>query len=256
MLKSPYMFTIAVVASLLAAPAFAQDATAGKKTFKKCVACHAIGEGAKNKVGPVLTDVIGRQAGTGEGYQYGKDMVLAGEKGLLWTQELLAEYLEDPKQFLRDYLEDSGANSKMSFKLKDDKERADVAAYLASQGPDADASTQPTADQAQVDEAEAETPEMSVEDVIAAQEFSEAYLTDPKNIEAGKEFWYAQCTHCHGFKAYPGKAPKLKPAKYKPEFVFKRVYKGFRKMPAWRDTYTVEEIRQIVSYVKAAEFSP
>ena len=87
-------------------------------------------------------------------------------------------------------------------------------------------------------------------------EFTEAYLNDPANFEQGKELWFEQCTHCHGFKAYPGKAPKLKPARYTPEFVYKRVSKGFKKMPAWEEVYEVEEIMALVAYVKNKSFSP
>jgi mono/diheme cytochrome c family protein len=95
-----------------------------------------------------------------------------------------------------------------------------------------------------------------VEEVIADQVFTAEFLEDPANFEAGKEIWFAQCTHCHGYKAYPGKAPKLKPRKYKPTFVFKRVYKGFKKMPAWSDVFTIDEIRQVVAYVKGQGFAP
>ena len=57
--------------------------------------------------------------------------------------------------------------------------------------------------------------------------FTEAYLSDEANIVAGGEIWADQCRHCHGAKAYPGKAPKLKPARYKPNFVYRRVTDGF-----------------------------
>ena len=253
MLRSLSILPIFTAMTLAVLPANAQDAAAGEKTFKKCVACHDIGADAKNKVGPALTGVIGRAAGTFAGFRYGNDMVAAGEKGLIWTEQTLAEYLEDPKQFLRDYLDDSGASTKMSFKLKDETARADVAAFLATQDGAANA---PAASDTASEVAKVEEPAMSVEEVVAAQEFSEAFLSDPANVDAGKEIWFAQCTHCHGFKAYPGKAPKLKPAKYKPTFVFKRVYKGFKKMPAWKDTYSIDEIRQIVAYVKSPGFSP
>lgn len=253
MLRSLSISSIFAVVTLAVFPAYAQDVAAGEKTFKKCVACHDIGADAKNKVGPALTGVIGRTAGTYAGFKYGSDLVAAGEKGLVWTEEKLAEYLEDPKQFLRDYLGDTGASTKMSFKLKEETARADVAAFLAAQH---EATNAPAPSDTAGEVTKVEEPAMSVEDVIAAQEFSEAFLSDPANVEAGKEIWFAQCTHCHGFKAYPGKAPKLKPAKYKPTFVFKRVYKGFKKMPAWKDTYSVDEIRQIVAYVKSPEFSP
>ena len=65
-----------------------------------------------------------------------------------------------------------------------------------------------------------------------------------------------QCRHCHGRSAYPGKAPKLKPRKYTPEFVFDRVTNGFRKMPAWKEVYSADERRAIVAYVLSREFSP
>ncbi len=53
--------------------AFSQegDPVAGESVFKSCTACHQIGEGAKNRVGPVLNVVVGREAGTFEGYKYG-----------------------------------------------------------------------------------------------------------------------------------------------------------------------------------------
>tara|TARA_R110002072_G_scaffold6212_1_gene37089 strand:+ start:1786 stop:2559 length:774 start_codon:yes stop_codon:yes gene_type:complete len=257
MLKSLSIISVILTAVALIPPALAQDIEAGEKTFKKCVACHAVGPDAKNKAGPILTGVVGRQAGTVEGYRYGKDLVTAGEKGLIWTQDMLASYIEDPKQFLRDYLEDSKAKAKMAFKLKGEKDRADVAAYLATQSlAGTDDPSAETETETETEEVAAIEPAMTIEEVIAAQEFTEAFLADPANFEAGKEIWFAQCTHCHGFKAYPGKAPKLKPAKYKPTFVFKRVYKGFKKMPAWNEVYSVEEIRQIVAYVKSPGFSP
>ena len=86
--------------------------------------------------------------------------------------------------------------------------------------------------------------------------FTEAYLTDEANVAPGGEIWAAQCRHCHGAKAYPGKAPKLKPAKYEPDFVYRRVTDGFRKMPAWKDEYTDDERMKIVAYIMSPSFSP
>ncbi|MEM7425545.1 MAG: cytochrome c [Pseudomonadota bacterium] len=87
-------------------------------------------------------------------------------------------------------------------------------------------------------------------------EFTEAYLNDEKAQALGMELWADQCRHCHGAKAYPGKAPKLKPRKYKPGFVFRRITKGFRKMPGWRDVYSFEERKALVAYIKSRKFSP
>ena len=86
--------------------------------------------------------------------------------------------------------------------------------------------------------------------------FTKATLEDPKNIATGKEIWIEQCGLCHGAKSYPGKAPKLKPRRYKPDFVFRRVTKGFRKMPAWQDVYTRDERIAIVAYIMSKDFSP
>ncbi len=244
------MKSMSLIAALFvfatAGAGLAQDAEAGKSVFRKCMSCHQVGPDAKNKVGPALTDVVGRAAGTVKGFKYGKSLVAAGEKGLVWSQETLAAYLEDPSKYLQAYLGDPKARSSMSFKLTKEADRLDVAAYLATVGASDTA--------AAVVEPAVET--RSVEEVIAEQEFPEEFMNDPANFAAGKELWFGQCTHCHGFKAYPGKAPKLKPAKYKPEFVFKRVYKGFKKMPAWNEVFTVDEIRQIVAYVKGPGFAP
>ena len=100
---------------------------AGAKIFKKCAACHKVGEGAKNATGPMLNGILGRAAGTVEGFKYSKAMADAGEGGLVWSDENLHAYLSDPKGFVK--------RNKMSFaglKSKDDIDA--VIAYLESAG--------------------------------------------------------------------------------------------------------------------------
>lgn len=110
--------------------ATAQDVTAGEKLFAKCRACHAVGEGAKNKVGPVLDGLFGRSAGTVEGYKYSPAMITAGEEGLVWKADTLKAYLADPKGFVK--------GNKMTFAgLKKDDEQANLIAYLATFSPGA-----------------------------------------------------------------------------------------------------------------------
>ncbi len=87
-------------------------------------------------------------------------------------------------------------------------------------------------------------------------EFTEAYLNDPVIIAAGEAIWAEQCRSCHGRASYPGKAPKLKPRRYTPEFVFDRVTDGFRKMPARIDVYDWAERKSVAAYVKSRRFSP
>lgn len=121
------------ILALGATAAFADgDAEEGEKTFKKCKACHKIGEGAKNGTGPLLNNVVGRVAGTVDGFKYSPSLVAAGEAGLIWSEETIAAYIEDPKGYLQTYLDDAAAKSKMTFKLKKESDRADVAAYVAT----------------------------------------------------------------------------------------------------------------------------
>ena len=86
--------------------------------------------------------------------------------------------------------------------------------------------------------------------------FTEDFLNAEENIAAGETMWAEQCRHCHGKYAYPGKAPKLKPYQYEPEFVYRRVTDGFRRMPSWKDTYSDLERMQITAYVLSDGFSP
>jgi len=106
------------------APAVADgDVTQGASVFKKCGACHSVGNGATNKTGPVLNGVIGRIAGTFEGYNYSQAMRDAGIGGIVWTEEKLAVYLTNPKELVK--------GNKMSFPgLKKDDEIQNVIAYL------------------------------------------------------------------------------------------------------------------------------
>ncbi len=83
-----------------------------------------------------------------------------------------------------------------------------------------------------------------------------ATLKDAAVIAKGEKIWQEQCTHCHGAKAYPGKAPKLTPRTYKPEFVWDRIYNGFRGMPPWKDVYEPNEVLAVVAYVLSDDFFP
>ncbi|WP_170425915.1 c-type cytochrome [Ruegeria arenilitoris] len=125
------------IVGLLALPAHAEgDAEAGKKTFNKCKSCHMIADPEGEvivkggKTGPNLYGIAGRTAGTVEGFKYGDSIVAAGENGLVWDEETFVSYAQDPKAFLKDYLGETSAKSKMTFKLK--KGAEDVYAYIVS----------------------------------------------------------------------------------------------------------------------------
>jgi len=104
--------------------------------------------------------------------------------------------------------------------------------------------------------AAAALPDYAVNQVEEAPEFDEAFLASGEAIGEGETLWAAQCRHCHGSSAYPGKAPKLTPASYTPDYVFDRVTNGFKKMPAWKSVFTLDERVGIVAYVLSEEFSP
>jgi len=135
MLKSGLKAAVVVAGMVGASTAFADghsggDAAAGEKVFKKCMACHQVGPDAKAKVGPPLTGVVGRKAGSVEGFEYGKSMAAAGEAGLVWTEEELFAFLKHPRNYLREKLDDKKAKTQMSRKLKKDEDRANIIAYL------------------------------------------------------------------------------------------------------------------------------
>lgn len=75
-------------------PVLAQDAALGEKVFNKCRACHQIGEGAKTLVGPPLNGIVGRKAGSIEGYSYSD---ANKNSGITWDEATLTEYLKNPR---------------------------------------------------------------------------------------------------------------------------------------------------------------
>ena len=98
---------------------------AGEKVFKKCTACHKVGEGAKNGVGPMLNGIVGRAAGGVEGFRYSNALSDMAATGLVWDAEALHAFLENPKAYLK--------GTKMSFAgLKDEEDRDAVVAYLST----------------------------------------------------------------------------------------------------------------------------
>lgn len=102
------------------------DAAAGADVFKKCRACHEVGASATNKVGPILNGLFGRKSGTIAGFAYSDANIEAGAKGLVWTEETFAKYIEDPRGFM--------PGNKMAFVgVKDAEDRVDLIAYLKTQ---------------------------------------------------------------------------------------------------------------------------
>jgi cytochrome c len=127
--KKPMKTTLTIAALAVAATiqtAQAQDAAAGEQSFRKCSPCHAIGEGAKNKVGPELNGLDGRHSGSAPGYHYSD----ANKKsGIVWGEETFEKYIKNPRGDI--------PGTKMIFPgIKNEKEIGNLWAYLKQFGPD------------------------------------------------------------------------------------------------------------------------
>jgi cytochrome c len=110
--------------ALFAVPgiAAAQDLAAGEASFRKCQACHAVGVGAKNKLGPELNGLVGRQAGSTEGYQYSPAVKNAG---FAWDLTSFNAFIANPRGKI--------PGNKMVFAgIKDETEIANLWAYLSN----------------------------------------------------------------------------------------------------------------------------
>jgi cytochrome c len=132
---------LAATMVLLSAPAFAEgDAANGEALFnRQCSTCHVVeneaGEilaGRAAHVGPNLYGVVGRTPGTYPEFEYGDSMVAYGATGVVWGEENLLAYVQDPTDFLRTALDDRRARGKMAFQLRDPQDAADVYAFLAT----------------------------------------------------------------------------------------------------------------------------
>jgi cytochrome c len=124
MIKLTLSALIALTSLTLAASgALAQDIdlAAGKSSFNKCLACHAIGEGAKNKVGPELNGLDGRKSGTAPDYNYSD---ANKNSGITWNEAQFKEYIQDPKAKI--------PGTKMAFAgIKKEQEVNDLWAYIS-----------------------------------------------------------------------------------------------------------------------------
>lgn len=121
-------FAAALAIAGYAAPAAAQegDPVSGGKIYKRCQVCHALKEG-QHRVGPSLHGVVGREAGSAEGFnRYSPAMQNAG---IVWNDEELSNYLADPRGYI--------PGNRMAFPgLPKEQDRLDVIAFLKQAAED------------------------------------------------------------------------------------------------------------------------
>ena len=110
-------------APIAGAKAQAGDPAAGQRVFNQCMACHTIQQGQPNRVGPNLHGVIGRRAGSIEGFRYSANMKQLGEGGHTWNEETLRPYLQNPKAVV--------PQGTMAFPgIRNEQQLSDVIAYV------------------------------------------------------------------------------------------------------------------------------
>ena len=187
-----------LAAAFLSTQVFAEshvtgDAEAGKEAFaRQCVTCHmvidATGEklaGVRGRTGPNLYGVNGNVMGSVDGFRYGPSMVAANDAGLVWTEENFVSYVMDPTGWLRTALDDPGARSRMSFKVRKEGDAADIYAFLAALGPTESAA-------APVEEPAEEAVEAKPPRVLIPVTFSD------EQSSRGEKRYKKDCQECHG----------------------------------------------------------
>lgn len=122
--KTLSFISLATIVALSLGTTFASaesDFARGEKVSRKCTACHNF-EVKKNKLGPHLVDLLGRKAGSIEGYKFSKAL---RESGLVWDEFTLDGYLANPRKFVK--------GGKMIFTgLRKEQDRTAIISYIRS----------------------------------------------------------------------------------------------------------------------------
>jgi cytochrome c len=114
------LLALVAAAAPLALALPAGDPARGERIYGRCVACHAID---RDRTGPRHAGLFGRHAGGVPGFPYSAALKKAGANGLVWNDETLDKFLQNPTRFV--------PGTHMTYAgVKDDQERADLIAYL------------------------------------------------------------------------------------------------------------------------------
>lgn len=169
------LLSLALTAGMAVGGAAAEelgDADKGADVFRQCKACHQIGEGAENRIGPQLNGIFGRPAGSVEGGKYSKSMLRMGDDGLVWTYDTLDAYIENPKALV--------SKTRMNFRgIKDAEDRANLLVFLRAYSDNP-----------------ADIPEAEPTATATDHDLDPAILAIQGDPEYG-EYLASECTTCH-----------------------------------------------------------
>lgn len=118
------LLSIAMLAAIATASR-AQDVAAGQTSFGLCSVCHAVGEGAQNKLGPLLNGLDGRRSGAVAGYEYSPAIKNAD---IVWSDASFKEFMANPSGKV--------PGTKMVVSVRDEKDAANLWAYIKQFGAD------------------------------------------------------------------------------------------------------------------------
>ncbi|WP_150523415.1 c-type cytochrome [Roseibium sediminis] len=173
---------LTAIGALTSGSTFAGDIQQGEKLYKACKACHQIGEGARNGVGPHLDGLFGRVAGSIDGFKYSNAMKAKGEDGLVWDEASLDQYLAKPRAFV--------PGTRMSYLgMKKPEDRTAIIAYLKAQSVAAP-SVDPTAA------------------APARAEIGSAAMQIEGDAEYG-EYLSSECVTCHQLSGHADGIPSI-----------------------------------------------
>jgi len=172
MIRAKLLFAALISTASLAYGEAGGDAENGEQLFGQCSACHQIGQGAADRIGPHLNNIFDRAAGAAPGFRYSDGMKRAAVSGLKWDFDSLDAYIENPRALV--------SKTRMSFRgIADQQERNDLIAYLRlfSASPENIPEAAPTA--------------VAVDHEVAPEIL--AIVGDP----AYGEYLSGECTSCH-----------------------------------------------------------
>jgi len=227
-------FVIICAAACIATTVTAQDGDAakGEALYQQCVACHQIGEGAVDRIGPHLNHIFDRAAGVSEDFRYSKGFKRAADGGLTWDYATLDAFIENPRALV--------SQTRMSFRgIADADERADLMAYLRvfSDNPQDIPESAPTA--------------VAIDHEVAPEVL--AIVGDP----AYGEYLSGDCTSCHQTSGATDGIPAITQWPVEDFVVAMHAYKeGVRANPAMQmmaGRLSNEEIAALAAYFKDVE---